>query len=67
MTNIKWTSSVNCQTFARALLNEFGLEWPNELPYASDGCLPIVVDVTIQVISIKASKQKKCEEVLKKS
>jgi hypothetical protein len=58
---------VNCQTFARALLNEFGFEWPNELAYSNDGCLPIIIDATIQVISIKASKQKKSEEVFKKN
>ncbi|CAF0964172.1 unnamed protein product [Rotaria magnacalcarata] len=67
ITKIKWSSSVNCQTFARALLNEFGLEWPHELPYASDRCLPVIIDIAIQVISIKASKQKKCEEAFQKT
>ncbi len=63
MTNIIWTSSVNCQTFARALLNELGLEWPNELPYASDEYLPAIIDFAIQLVSIKAFKEKKCEAI----
>jgi hypothetical protein len=62
MKNIKWTSSVNCQTYARAWVNELGLVWPTELPYASDECLPIIIDVTIQVMSMKALKEKKWEE-----
>jgi hypothetical protein len=42
------------------------LEWPNELPCANDDCLPVIIDVTIEIISKKALKKKKCEEICKK-
>jgi hypothetical protein len=55
----KWSSSVNCQQFARYfVLDGLGLDWPNNINIADD-VLPMSIDIAILMISSTNKTKKK--------
>ncbi len=63
---LKWSSYMNCQKFARTFINEaMGLDWPIDVPVASDD-IPIIIDLSIFFMSTTNATKNRKEKKNKK-
>jgi hypothetical protein len=57
---------MNCQKFARTFINEaMGLDWPIDVPVASDD-IPIIIDLSIFFMSTTNATKNRKEKKNKK-